>query len=566
MKMLAFYLLWCCSVLNGFSQSVNDIGKISLNVAVPTDIQGLELSQLQRLQNKIEQIVTTNGLATAGVNGKFSISPTFIILESNIVEGGMAKITVSKVEFSLVVKQIDSGVSFSTITRQISGSGKSASLAVTNAISKISTSDPQYKSFIETAKGKIIKYYESNCSTILTKSEGLMLTQDYAQSLALLMSVPAEVNCYASVQERSMLVYQALQNQKCARQIQLAKTQMASKKYSDVLDIIAQIDPSASCFAEAQGILNTIENKLTEVEKNEKAALVASYKDPASLDQIRQTAIKTIAVSYANETVKDKTPVDVSRDGPATTTTSTTSDKASSNKHRYFALLMGVETYADPEITSLNEPIKDAELLRKVLVDNYTFENENITFLKNPTFEEISVAFEMLSEKVEPGDFLLVFYAGHGYFDEKTNIGYWLPSDAQKKNKAKWFRNSSLVENIRAINSRHTLLIADACFSGGIFKTRAPFNNASPDIADMMKRPSRKAMTSGSLTTVPDKSVFMKYLLKSLTENQNQYLPSEDLFDEIRISMKNNSDTKPLYGEIQNSGDEGGIFVLIRRN
>ena len=73
-------------------------------------------------------------------------------------------------------------------------------------------------------------------------------------------------------------------------------------------------------------------------------------------------------------------------------------------------------------------------------------------------------------------------------------------------------------------------------------------------------------MTSGSLTTVPDKSIFMKYLLKALEENNNQYLPSEDLFDDVRLSMKNNTDTKPLYGEIQNVGDEGGNFVLIKRD
>ena len=33
---------------------------------------------------------------------------------------------------------------------------------------------------------------------------------------------------------------------------------------------------------------------------------------------------------------------------------------------------------------------------------------------------------------------------------------------------------------------------------------------SSVDIADMLKRPSRKAMTSGSLTTVPDKSVLIQ--------------------------------------------------------
>jgi len=122
------------------------------------------------------------------------------------------------------------------------------------------------------------------------------------------------------------------------------------------------------------------------------------------------------------------------------------------------------------------------------------------------------------------------------------------------------------VENIGAINSKHTLLIADACFSGGIFKTRAPFNNATLDIANMIKRPSRKAITSGSLTTVPDKSVFMKYLLKALDENENKFYPTEELFDEIRMAMKNNADTKPQYGEIQKVGDEGGNFVLIRKD
>jgi len=81
----------------------------------------------------------------------------------------------------------------------------------------------------------------------------------------------------------------------------------------------------------------------------------------------------------------------------------------------------------------------------------------------------------------------------------------------------------------------------------------------------MMKRSSRKAMTSGSLTTVPDKSVFMKYLLKNLSENVNEYLPSEELFDSIRLAMRNNAGTKPLYGEIQNAGDEGGDFVLVRK-
>jgi Caspase domain len=239
--------------------------------------------------------------------------------------------------------------------------------------------------------------------------------------------------------------------------------------------------------------------------------------------------------------------------------------ESSKGRHNY-ALLIAVEEYKDPAIVSLSEPLKDAKQLKEILIAQYTFDSADVAMLINPTFEDLTVAFDELSHKITPSDNLLIFYAGHGYFDEKTNIGYWLPSDAQEKNRAKWFRNSALVENIGAINSKHTLLIADACFSGGIFKTRAALNNANLDYANQMKRASRKAMTSGSLTTVPDISVFMRYLLKTLNENENKYLSSEELFDVVRTAMRNNAGTKPLYGEIQNVGDEGGDFVLIRKD
>ena len=234
-------------------------------------------------------------------------------------------------------------------------------------------------------------------------------------------------------------------------------------------------------------------------------------------------------------------------------------------ERKYYALLIGAQDYSDPAFQQLNEPIKDASQLRQTLLNKYTFEEKDITFLKNPTFQDINDAFDQLAHKISPEDFLLVFYAGHGVFDDKTNIGYWIPVDAQEKSRAKWFRNSVLVEDIGAINSKHTLLIADACFSGGIFKTRSANNNATPDIAMMLKKPSRKAMTSGNLTTVPDKSVFMKYFLQALNTNENLWFPSEDLYDQVKQSMKNNSDTKPLYGEIQNVGDQGGNFVFKRR-
>jgi len=236
---------------------------------------------------------------------------------------------------------------------------------------------------------------------------------------------------------------------------------------------------------------------------------------------------------------------------------------------KYYGLLIGIEEYQDPKVNDLDKPIDDINNMYDLLTEKYTFDKENVKRLENPTREEMIVALDQLNNDITSNDNLLIFYAGHGYYNEQTKQGYWLPSDAQNiesKNTSRWFRNSTLVDYISSIPSKHTLLISDACFSGSIFKTRAAFDNASIAYFKIYRLKSRKAMTSGSLKTVSDNSVFLKYLMARLKDNLNKYTTSEELFSKFKIAVMNNSNNVPRYGEIQNSGDEGGDFLFIRRN
>ena len=72
-------------------------------------------------------------------------------------------------------------------------------------------------------------------------------------------------------------------------------------------------------------------------------------------------------------------------------------------------------------------------------------------------------------------------------------------------------------------------------------------------------------MTSGTLKEVPDRSVFMQYLCKRLTENDEPFISAEELFHSFKPAVLNNSSNIPQYGEIKNAGDEGGQFIFIRR-
>jgi len=235
-----------------------------------------------------------------------------------------------------------------------------------------------------------------------------------------------------------------------------------------------------------------------------------------------------------------------------------------SNVGKFYALIIGNNDYQDPEIPSLDEPVSDATKLFDVLTTRYTFEKSNVTFLKNATYVQMIQAFDDLSNRITKNDNLLVFYAGHGWWNELKNLGFWLPIDAKKSNTAFWIPNSRISDYMSSIKSKHTLLIADACFSGSIFKTRGLID-AKPSINKLYELPSKKAMTSGTLKEVPDKSVFLQYLVQRLTDNSERYISSDMLFASFREAVLNNSPTEPQYGTIQNAGDEGGEFIFILR-
>jgi hypothetical protein len=232
---------------------------------------------------------------------------------------------------------------------------------------------------------------------------------------------------------------------------------------------------------------------------------------------------------------------------------------------KFYALIIGINDYSDPLINNLDYCIRDAGLFYKTIINKYTFEPNNVKLLNNATYGDIVKALDYFAKVVTREDNFLIYYAGHGYWNETSQIGYWIPNDAQKNSTQNWFRNSTLRDYLREINSKHTLLITDACFGGAIFKSRAAFNDASVAINKLYELPSRKAMTSGTLTTVPDQSSFMKYLINRLENNTEKYLPAEQLFSNFRIAVINNSSVVPQFGVVQDVGDEGGDFIFILR-
>jgi tetratricopeptide (TPR) repeat protein len=243
--------------------------------------------------------------------------------------------------------------------------------------------------------------------------------------------------------------------------------------------------------------------------------------------------------------------------------------KTETSPSRYYALLIAVSNFgSNSGIKNLDYPLQDAERVQQLLTAHYTFEQRNVTLLANPNRATVIRTLDELSQRLTTEDNLLIFYAGHGFWDARIHQGFWLPSDARRDDRAEWLSNSTLRDYINGIRTKHTLVVADACFSGGMFKTRAAFEGAPRAIQELYKLPSRNAMTSGAMAEVPDKSVFVTYFLKRLLENRETHLSAETLFSSLRLAVINNSPNAqvPQYGEIREVGDEGGDFIFVRRN
>lgn len=237
----------------------------------------------------------------------------------------------------------------------------------------------------------------------------------------------------------------------------------------------------------------------------------------------------------------------------------------------YKALLIGINTYVHPAWQQLKNPVSDIRALKNVLVSQYRFAAEDVTLLENASYDDIIEAFNQLKRFAGEDTSLLVYYAGHGYYPKDEGEGYWIPRDAGEPESLRLFLpTSTVLSKIHSIKTRHTLLIADSCFSGALVrKTRGSEGN-SRFYQDLSQKKSRQIITSGGLEPVDDQgagphSIFAGKLIQILSQERQEPLSASELAFNLRKEVKNAwGDQTPEYGRLQIADDENGEFFFVQ--
>lgn len=180
--------------------------------------------------------------------------------------------------------------------------------------------------------------------------------------------------------------------------------------------------------------------------------------------------------------------------------------------------------------TDLVNPIDDAHSIAKVLKEKYGFETE---IVENPNQEDVYIKLaEYAQRKFKPQDQLMIFFAGHGYFDEAFGEGFVVAKNSLENDKAKttYISHNRLRGVINNISSQHIFLAMDVCFGGTfdpvIASARGMELGESTDMEFLVRKlgtRTRKYLTSGGKEYVSDgipgkHSPFTLKILQALTE------------------------------------------------
>lgn len=245
---------------------------------------------------------------------------------------------------------------------------------------------------------------------------------------------------------------------------------------------------------------------------------------------------------------------------------------------RYFAVVIGNNSYRDPAYPALKSAANDANAVAAMLQSRYGYQTRLVL---NGGRLEILTALNEVREQLKPEDNLLIYYAGHGELDAKGQ-GYWVPTDGAAGAERTWISNAAVSEILGTLPARHVLVVADSCYSGTMTRASAPtFDAASmaPEkwagwVKAMANGRSRTALTSGGVQPVPDTgtgrhSYFARAFLNVLQDN-NRLLEAQRLFREVSTSLALGAMDSPVpqvpeYSPIRFAGHESGEFFFMPR-
>ncbi len=258
-------IVFCATFVANAQNKTTGTERIGISVYVPQSMEDVPESAIANLQNKLNQIVTNNGISN-GVNQRFILTPKISVLTKDITSTAPI-MQAYTLDVTLYIGDGIDGKLFSSTSMTVKGVGETETKAYMNALKNIKTNSSELQAFIEKGKSKIVEYYNTNCSFIMKEAEMLAGTNNFEGALASLIVIPnASEDCYNKAIATIPAIWQKYIDKDCKAKLQEATAiWTASQNYESAAEagsILASIDSDASCFGEVKALFSKIEKEI----------------------------------------------------------------------------------------------------------------------------------------------------------------------------------------------------------------------------------------------------------------------------------------------------------------
>jgi hypothetical protein len=305
MKKLKFVLLLtfalCISYAQGQGDKMSDKGRLTLAVWVPDQIDNMPAGAQANLENKLNQILTANGMSGDAMNTRFVLSANVVVMTKDITATS-PPMQAYTLDVTLYIGDGFEGKAFSSYTTTVKGVGDNETKAYNAALKGIKTTDPNYQTFLDKGKNKIIEYYNAQCDFIIKEAKTAAGMHNYDEAIWKLTSIPdACTECWEKCMAAVAPIFQQKIDYECKTKLMEATNLWNANQSWDGAQsagaILATIDPKSACFAESKALSDKIAKRILEVDKRE---WNFKYDQEIGLERDMIKAYRDVGVAYGN--------------------------------------------------------------------------------------------------------------------------------------------------------------------------------------------------------------------------------------------------------------------------
>ncbi len=267
---------------------LDDFGRIVVNSYLPENIN-LPAEATRSLKNKLDQITTSSGMGGSEANPRFIITASVNIGTKDIIAGPPQMIA-QNLDVTFYIGDAIKNIKFASTTLSLKGVGTNENKAFIEAFKMINPRNKDLAAFLDEGKNKIIQYYSTECDFLIGEAFTLVKQEKYDEAIYQLTLVPEVCeDCYFKTLDTMNYIYQRKIDADCSVKFTEAKGIWASGQNpvnaERVADILAEVNPFATCQNDVQNFIKSVDAKLRADERARWAFKMKQYNDKIAAEK-----------------------------------------------------------------------------------------------------------------------------------------------------------------------------------------------------------------------------------------------------------------------------------------